>query len=118
MERPSLFDSLLAYLAAQGYEVPEAVLGRDPSVGYEPSEGVRAALLRVYADDGAEAALCERMVDLDEGVMEWRYRHVQMVRRMIGSKPGTGGSAGVDYLAATLMQPAFPDLWAVRGEIG
>jgi tryptophan 2,3-dioxygenase len=118
MGRPSLFDSLMAYLAAQGYEVPEAVLVRDPSVGYEPSEGVRAALLRVYADDGAAAALCERMVDLDEGVMEWRYRHVQMVRRMIGSKPGTGGSAGVDYLASTLMQPAFPDLWAVRGEIG
>ncbi len=118
MERPSLFDSLLAYLAAQGYAVPEAVLAREPSVGYEPSEEVRAALLRVYADDGAEAALCERMVDLDEGVMEWRYRHVQMVRRMIGSKPGTGGSAGVDYLASTLMQPAFPDLWAVRGEIG
>ena len=118
MQRPSLFDGLLAYLAAQGYPVPEQVLARDPSEGYEPSEGVRAALLRVYADDGAEAALCERMVDLDEGVMEWRYRHVQMVRRMIGSKPGTGGSAGVDYLASTLMQPSFPDLWAVRGEIG
>jgi tryptophan 2,3-dioxygenase len=118
MERPSLFDSLLTFLAAQGYPVPAAVLARDPSAGYEPSEEVQAALLRVYADDGAEAALCERMVDLDEGVMEWRYRHVQMVRRMIGSKPGTGGSAGVDYLASTLMQPSFPDLWAVRGEIG
>jgi tryptophan 2,3-dioxygenase len=117
MERPSLFDSLLAYLATQGYPVPEAILARDPSEGYEPSEEVRTALLRAYADDGAEAALCERMVDLDEGVMEWRYRHVQMVRRMIGSKPGTGGSAGVDYLASTLMQPSFPDLWAVRGEI-
>jgi tryptophan 2,3-dioxygenase len=118
MERPSLFDSLLGYLASVGYPVPEAVLARDVSVGYEPSAGVREALLRVYADDGAEAALCERMVDLDEGVMEWRYRHVQMVRRMIGSKPGTGGSAGVEYLVSTLMQPAFPDLWAVRSEIG
>jgi tryptophan 2,3-dioxygenase len=118
MKRPSLFDSLLAYLGAEGYPVPEAVLARDVSVGYEPSAEVRAALLRVYADDGAEAALCERMVDLDEGVMEWRYRHVQMVRRMIGAKPGTGGSAGVEYLASTLMRPAFPDLWAVRSEIG
>ena len=118
MQRPSLFDSLLAHLAAAGYPVPDAVLARDVAVAYEPSPEVRAALLRVYADDGAQAALCERMVDFDEGVMEWRYRHVQMVRRMIGSKPGTGGSAGVGYLASTLMQPSFPDLWAVRSEIG
>jgi tryptophan 2,3-dioxygenase len=118
MKRPSLFDSLLAHLAAVGYDVPEPLRTRDVSVAYPPSEEVRAALLRVYADDGPEAALCERMVDLDEGVMEWRYRHVQMVRRMIGSKPGTGGSAGVGYLASTLMQPAFPDLWAVRSDIG
>jgi len=118
MERPSLFDSLLAFLSAAGYPIPATILDRDVSTGYEPSAEVREALLRVYADDGPEAALCERMVDLDEGVMEWRYRHVQMVRRMIGSKPGTGGSAGVDYLASTLMQPAFTDLWAVRGEIG
>jgi tryptophan 2,3-dioxygenase len=118
MKRPSLFDSLLSFLSAAGYPVPEDVLARDVSVAAEPSAEVRAALLRVYADDGTEAALCERMVDLDEGVMEWRYRHVQMVRRMIGSQPGTGGSAGVEYLASTLMQPAFPDLWAVRGEIG
>lgn len=118
MGRPSLFDSLLSCLAGRGYAIPGEVLARDVSVAYEPSAGVRAALLRVYADDGPEAALCERMVDLGEGVMEWRYRHVQMVRRMIGSRPGTGGSAGVDYLASTLMQPAFADLWAVRGEIG
>jgi tryptophan 2,3-dioxygenase len=118
MERSSLFDSLLTFLAAQGYPVPQAVLARDVRLASEPSAEVRTALLRVYADDGAAAALCERMVDLDEGVMEWRYRHVQMVRRMIGSKPGSGGSAGVDYLASTLMQPSFPDLWAVRGEIG
>jgi tryptophan 2,3-dioxygenase len=118
MGRPSLFDSLLAYLAGAGYPVPAAVLAREVSLAHEPSDEVQQALLRVYEDDGAPAALCERMVDLDEGVMEWRYRHVQMVRRMIGSQPGTGGSAGVDYLASTLMQPSFPDLWAVRGKIG
>jgi tryptophan 2,3-dioxygenase len=57
------------------------------------------------------------MVDLDEGVMEWRYRHVQMVRRTIGDRQGTGGSTGAQYLAGTLLQPAFPDLWAVRTEL-
>ena len=58
--------------------------------------------------------VCERLVDLDEGVQEWRYRHVQMVRRTIGNKSGTGGSAGVPYLTSTLFQPLFPDLWAIR----
>ena len=57
------------------------------------------------------------MIDLDEGVMEWRYRHVQMVRRTIGDKRGTGGSGGAGYLATTLLRPAFPDLWAVRTEL-
>ena len=54
------------------------------------------------------------MVDLDEGVQEWRYRHVKMVERTIGTKMGTGGSAGADYLKTTLMRPLFPDLWEIR----
>jgi tryptophan 2,3-dioxygenase len=54
------------------------------------------------------------LVDLDEGIQEWRYRHVKMVERTIGRKMGTGGSPGVDYLAATLFRPVFPDLWAIR----
>jgi tryptophan 2,3-dioxygenase len=57
------------------------------------------------------------MIDLDEGVMEWRYRHIQMVRRTIGDKRGTGGSEGASDLATTLPRPAFPDLWAVRTEL-
>jgi tryptophan 2,3-dioxygenase len=117
LRSPSVFDSLLAHLAARGYPVPAAVLRRDVSQPYEPSPEVRAALLAVHRDDDTDAQLCERFVDLDEGVMEWRYRHVQMVRRMIGAKPGSGGSAGVGYLASTLMQPAFADLWAIRGEL-
>ena len=60
------------------------------------------------------AALCETMTDLDEGLQEWRYRHVMMVRRTIGTKPGTGGSDGASYLQTTLFRPAFPDLWAIR----
>jgi tryptophan 2,3-dioxygenase len=117
MTRPSLWDSLLAHLARRGYPVPAEVLARDVSEPYEPSSAVGDALLSVYHDAGGDAQLCECFVDLDEGVMEWRYRHVQMVRRMIGDLPGTGGSAGVGYLASTLMAPAFPDLWSVRGRL-
>jgi tryptophan 2,3-dioxygenase len=78
---------------------------------------VHAALLAAYRDDGEAAHVCERMVDLDEGFQEWRYRHVKMVERTIGSRPGTGGSPGAKYLRTTLNQPMFPDLWSVRGEL-
>ena len=115
--RPSLFDSFLRYLARQGYPVPAAALERDVTQPLEPSPGVQRALLATYRDDGEPAQVCERMIDLDEGVMEWRYRHVQMVRRTIGDRRGTGGSPGAKYLATTLLQPVFPDLWAVRTEL-
>ena len=74
-------------------------------------------LLAVYRDDGEPSQVAERLVDLDEGMQEWRYRHVKMVERTIGSKPGTGGSPGVAYLRTTLSAPAFPDLWAIRSEL-
>ena len=56
-------------------------------------------------------------MDLDEGLQEWRYRHVKMVERTIGDKVGTGGSPGAAYLQTTLFSPAFPDLWAIRNEM-
>jgi tryptophan 2,3-dioxygenase len=114
MARPSLFDSFVRYLASQGYELAARTLERDVTQPLEPSVAVQRALLAAYADDGEASQVCERMIDLDEGVMEWRYRHVQMVRRTIGDKRGTGGSPGAAYLATTLLRPAFPDLWAVR----
>ena len=83
----------------------------------EPWTGVQRALLAASGDDGEPAQLCERVIDLDEGVMEWRYRYIQMVRRTIGDERETGCSAGAPYLAATLLRPAFPDLWAVRTEL-
>jgi tryptophan 2,3-dioxygenase len=61
--------------------------------------------------------ICERLVDLDEGFAEWRYRHVRMVERTIGVKPGTGGSAGAAYLRTTLGQNLFPDLWEIRSRL-
>ena len=74
-------------------------------------------LIEIYRTDPAVAALCERLVDLDEGFQEWRYRHVKMVQRTIGTRRGTGGSAGAEYLITTLNRPAFPDLWAIRTEL-
>jgi tryptophan 2,3-dioxygenase len=117
MERRPVFDSLLLYLGARGYPIPAAELERDPRTPREPSEPVQRVLLDVYRDDGEEAQICERLVDLDEGFQEWRYRHVKMVERTIGQKVGTGGSPGASYLRKTLFKPVFPDLWAIRDEM-
>jgi tryptophan 2,3-dioxygenase len=117
MARPALFDSLLALLVANRYAVPAAVTGRDVAALYEGDAGVQDVVLEVYADEGLAAQVCERMVDLDEGVQEWRYRHVKLIERTIGAKTGTGGSAGAEFLQRTLFRPAFPDLWAVRSRL-
>ena len=117
MASPALFDSLLRYLVTQGYEVPRDAIERDCSTAREPSPAVQQVLLRVYRDDGEAAQVCERLVDLDEGIQEWRYRHLKMVERTIGAKIGTGGSAGAAYLRTTLFNAAFPDLWAIRSQL-
>jgi len=117
MRRRSLFDSFLRYLQSAGLDVPLAALERDPTLAVEPSERVQRAILDAYRRDGEAAQVAERMVDLDEGVQEWRYRHVKMVERTIGDKMGTGGSSGAAYLRTTLFRPMFPDLWAVRSQL-
>jgi len=117
MGRGSVFDSYLRYLATQGLDVPADALARDVTLPPEPHEGVQAAVLEAYRRDGEAAQVTERLVDLDEGVQEWRYRHVKMVERTIGDKAGTGGSSGAGYLRTTLHRPMFPDLWAVRSEL-
>jgi len=112
----TLWDAMLHYLAREGYDVPAAHLERDVLAPVEPSEEIQAVLMKIYRGDPKNAGLCERLVDLDEGIQEWRYRHVKMVERTIGTKKGTGGSAGAEYLRSTLNQPTFPDLWEIRGQ--
>jgi tryptophan 2,3-dioxygenase len=114
---PTLWDAFLRYLAREGYAVPPALLSRDVRAPIESSAAVQAILIDVYRRDPKNAELCERLVDLDEGVQEWRYRHVKMVERTIGTKPGTGGSSGGAYLRTTLGRNLFPDLWEIRARL-
>ena len=116
-QAPTLWDAFLHYLSREGYRVPAAHLSRDVTARAEPSSEIQAILIDIYRGDPKNAELCERLVDLDEGLQEWRYRHVKMVERTIGMKRGTGGSAGVPYLAGTLGKPLFPDLWEIRGRL-
>ena len=114
---PTLWDVFLRYLSQNGYTIPDILLTRDVTQPLEPSPDVQQTLLDVYHRDPALTRVCERMVDLDEGLQEWRYRHVKMVERTIGAKQGTGGSSGTQYLKGTLFKPFFPDLWAIRVEL-
>ncbi len=114
---PTLWDAFLRFLDANGYRVTEDITERDVTQPVTASPSTQRILVDIYRTDPALAQVCERLVDLDEGLQEWRYRHVKMVERTIGTRYGTGGSAGAEYLRRTLFQPAFPDLWAIRTEL-
>jgi tryptophan 2,3-dioxygenase len=114
MQRRSLWDSTLLYLETRGHKMPSEVINRDVTEPYSDHEGVQEVLLSVHRNDAEAAMICEALVDLDEGLQEWRYRHVKMVERTIGHKMGSGGSSGVGYLSSTLFRPVFADLWAIR----
>jgi len=101
---PTLWDAFLRYLSREGYAVP-------------PAREIQQTLIDIYRGDPKNAELCERLVDLDEGIQEWRYRHVKMVERTIGARPGTGGSSGAGYLRRTIGTPVFPDLWEIRSRL-
>jgi tryptophan 2,3-dioxygenase len=113
----TLWDAFLHYLSREGYPIPATQLTRDHTTSAEPSAEVQQVLLDVYRRDPKTTEICERLVDLDEGFAEWRYRHVRMVERTIGVKPGTGGSSGAAYLRSTLGRNLFPDLWEIRSKL-
>ena len=117
LTKRSLYDAFLYNLHRNGHPIPEEVLHRDLSQPTPEDERVREILIQIYREDPSSRELCERMVDLDEGIQEWRYRHVKMVQRTIGTKRGTGGSPGAEYLKTTLFKPLFPDLWTIRTEL-
>lgn len=114
ISRPSIYDSVIQFLAKHSDKIPAKLLDRPLDQPYEASEEVEDAIEEIYRAQSDKVPLLERLVDLDEGLQEWRYRHVKMVERTIGSKPGTGGSKGADYLKSTLFSPIFPELWYVR----
>jgi tryptophan 2,3-dioxygenase len=115
--QPTLWDAVLHYLSREGYAVEDRHLRRDVTTAIQPDPAIQTILVDVYRRDPKNAELCERLVDLDEGFQEWRYRHVKMVERTIGARSGTGGSSGAEYLRRTVGRSLFPDLWEIRGKL-
>ncbi|MET8945999.1 tryptophan 2,3-dioxygenase family protein [Streptomyces sp. NPDC004542] len=119
LHEPGLYDEVLRLLARRGYEIPAAVLDRDVSLRYEPSDAVEQAWAAIYSgDQGAELArLGEALSDVAELVWRWRNDHLVATRRAMGAKPGTGGSAGVAWLEKRAQKNVFPELWTARSHV-
>ncbi len=117
LEAPSLYDEVLRALSRRGYGIPESHLSRDFSEPYQANKQVAGAWLGVYHNaekDWDLYELAERLVDLDQKFQLWRCHHLKTVERIIGYKPGTGGTSGVSYLAKALELKFFPELWQIR----
>ena len=117
LHAPSLYDEFLRLLARRGFAVPDDLLDRDVTAAHTFHPGLVPVLARAYADtethwDVYEA--CEKLVDIEEHFQLWRFRHLKTVERTIGTRPGTGGSSGRDFLRRALELTFFPELYAVR----
>jgi tryptophan 2,3-dioxygenase len=117
LHAPSLYDEVLRLLSRRGYGIPAELLDRDFSQPYVASKAVTGAWLGVYHNaekDWDLYELAEALVDLDHRFQLWRFQHMKTVERIIGHKPGTGGTGGVSYLAKALDLRFFPELWQAR----
>ncbi|MFD6424876.1 tryptophan 2,3-dioxygenase family protein [Streptomyces sp. NPDC060198] len=120
LSQPSLYDETLALLARRGHPVPRSVLDRDLRQKYEPSPVIEAVWARIYADPEKYDELVrlgELLTDVGELVWRWRNDHLVATRRAMGSKTGTGGSAGVAWLEKRAQKTVFPELWTARSHV-
>jgi tryptophan 2,3-dioxygenase len=111
----SVIDHFYDFLAIRGAQIPRK--NRDFTQPNQPDKRVQKEILQLYRDSPECSILFELMTDFDEGLQEWRYRHIKLVERTIGAKKGTGGSPGVPFLKESLFKPIFHDLWAIRHEL-
>jgi tryptophan 2,3-dioxygenase len=117
LHEPSVVDCFYRFLEQHGVTIPAELRDRDITLPTIPNETVEEGILKLYKTHPDLEILFELMTDFDEGFQEWRYRHIKLVERSIGSKRGTGGSLGVEFLKKSLFHPIFPDLWAIRHKL-
>lgn len=120
LHEPSLYDLSLQALSRAGFSIHSDVIRRDFSQPYQPHPSVEEAWLAVYRDVERYwdfYQLAEKLVDLEDWMQQWRFRHMKTVERIIGHKQGTGGSSGVTYLKKMLDHRFFPELWDVRTKL-
>jgi tryptophan 2,3-dioxygenase len=117
LEAPGLYDVVLRWLARRGHAIPADILERDVRQGWQRDERLLPVFQKIYeAPDSfwPEYHLCEMLFDIEENFQLWRFRHMKAVERIIGYRPGTGGSSGVGFLRKALDLTFFPELLDVR----
>ncbi len=117
---PSLYDEAIRLLARRGFPIDRSVLDRDVSEQYAPHPSVEQAWLTIYRNSSEYFdlyELSEELVDLEDTFLQWRFRHLVTVSRIIGAKHGTGGTEGVPYLRRVLETRLFPELWQARSDL-
>jgi tryptophan 2,3-dioxygenase len=117
LDERSVYDCFYDFLEQHGVTIPPDLRQRDPRLPTAANDTVEEGILRLYKTHPDLEILFELMTDFDEGFQEWRYRHIKLVERTIGSKKGTGGSLGLEFLKQSLFHPVFPDLWAIRHKL-
>lgn len=114
LSEPSLVDYFYTFLEKKGVKLPAELRQRDLGTSNVANEALQEEIVVLYNKHPELRILFELMTDFDEGLQEWRYRHVKLVERTIGSKTGTAGSLGVEFLKMSLFKPVFHDLWGIR----
>ncbi len=121
LNEPSVYDEFLRFLRRRGHDVAQEVIDRDVREGWRLHPALVPVFARIYEhsqDFWQEYEACEALVDIEDNFQLWRFRHLKTVERIIGSKSGTGGSSGVPFLRRALDLTFFPELYAVRAELG
>lgn len=120
LQAPSIYDASIMAMAERGLPIDPKCLNRDWSESYQPNESVEQAWLTVYRNVNQYwdlYELAEKLVDIASQQQQWRFNHMTTVERIIGQKPGTGGSSGVTYLRRALDHRFFPELWSLRTQL-
>jgi len=120
LDEPSLYDTVLRTLSDAGFDIDESKLKRDFSLPYEANESVQAAWFTIYKNPDKYFELyelAEKLVDIEDAFQNWRFKHMYTVQRIIGNRPGTGGSSGVPFLRKALDVSFFPELFSIRTEL-
>lgn len=130
LDKPTPYDHFIRHLAREDndvFKIPREFLSRDTREPHTLNEALVNSLEILYRKQDEshkgeryypQMRVAEHLLEFDERFQIWRFGHVKMVERMIGGMGGTGGSSGAKYLAGTLHQPFFPDVWAVRSRFG
>ncbi len=120
-QEPTIYDEFLRLLHRRGHPIPPDILERDVTEPWRLHPGLVPVFTRIYGSSlefWQEYEGCEALVDVEDNFQLWRFRHLKTVERIIGSKSGTGGSSGVPFLRRALELTFFPELYAVRADIG